>query len=235
MMRDLPALIGLSLLLAGLACLACRAAEPSLIRAFPVRWSWARPSVSSASHMRLPPWQRIAPERVAIDLSLDDGETWQQIAYGIPSGYGTNEYMMSVPDWPTTCSDYARTRIRCVRSVANPAPDVVSRRFTISGIHLCTPPTVVTNGVEVLLQWTSAGAGAFVQLGTRAPGDALWREDAIMASSDSIAGGITNQTAWLPVNLPVPVAMLVIQSVSDPAVSRIYQLQVREPDGPGGI
>ena len=217
----------LSAALAGAAI--AQSIEQPVLREFAARWVWATPHADALAAMRLPEWQRIDPERVAIDLSLDDGAAWTEVARGVPSAYGTNEYMLTIPDWPATLTDYARIRVRCIRTVANPAPDHIGARFTIAGIHFVNLPTRVTNGVECALSWVCAGVGDFATLGSRSPTAFEWRSDGLFVSQDSIAGGYTNTVAWIPTALPVPTAHIVLQSMTDERCYRVAQLEVRNP------
>jgi hypothetical protein len=227
MPRSLHISLLLSAALAGAAI--AQSIEQPVLREFAARWVWATPHADALAAMRLPEWQRIDPERVAIDLSLDDGAAWTEVARGVPSAPGTNEYMLTIPDWPATLTDYARIRVRCIRTVANPAPDHIGARFTIAGIHFVSMPSVVTNGVESTLRWVAAGAGEFLQIGSRSPTASEWRADGLFASQDSIAGATTNTVAWIPTALPVPTAHIVLQSMSDESCYRIATLEVRNP------
>jgi hypothetical protein len=213
----------------GCAASALRANDQPVLREHLVQWVWANPGTNHAAHLRLPDWQRIAPERVAIDLSLDDGATWTEFARGVDSAYGTNSYLLTLPDWPQFLSDYARIRLRCIRTYANPAPDHIGPRFPIAGIHYVALPTAVTNGVATTLSWVAAGVGEFVQLGSRAPTESAWRPDGLFVSQDSIAGAATNSVEWTPVDLSIPTAHIILQSSSNPKIYRTATLQVSNP------
>jgi len=99
-------------------------------------------------------WTRQNVSNVALDFSMDDGQTWIEIINDL----NADSYNWMVPDTPS-----AECRIRVRSNINNEVSDVSDNRFSISKIRLLSP-----NGGEVLtgdysnsfvhqITWSSAG------------------------------------------------------------------------------
>ncbi len=171
------------------------------------------------------PWLRLAPERVNIDLSLDGGSTYEPLAKGVESAYGTNVWEFTLPDQPQYLSTDARIRVSSQHKYRQPQT-VVEAQVSIVGIVFVAPPATVTNGANVTLRWTAAGAGSLVQLGTRVIGAQRWVPQAVFASVDSNKGSVTNSATWAVSGLQGLPTEIILQSMTDPLCYRRHTLGV---------
>jgi len=171
------------------------------------------------------PWLRLQPERVDIDLSLDGGATYEVLAKGVESTYGTNVWYFDLPDEPQYLSTDARVRVSS-RSKYRQPQTVVEAQVSIAGIVFVAPPAAVTNGANVTLRWTAAGAGSLVQLGTRVIGAQSWMPQAVFASVDSNKGATTNSATWAVSGLQALPTEIILQSMADPLCYRRHTLGV---------
>lgn len=191
---------------------------------YPVAWNWPSNTTVNATLDQFP-WLRLAPERVNIDLSLDGGATYENLARGVESTYGTNVWWFSLPDDPHYLSTDARVRVSSTQKYRQPQT-VVEAPVVIAGVVFVAPPTIVTNGSSVTLRWTAAGAGSLVRLGTRVIGAQSWGPQAVFASTDSNGGATTNSVTWAVSGLQAVPTEIIIQSMDDPLCYRRHTLEV---------
>ncbi len=89
----------------------------------------------------------VGNERVTVDFSLDDGQTWPlNVAYGIWPQPGTNTVPWHLRVTPATWTETARIRVRTLWEDAgnNTEPPtfhggIIGPRFTIGGIRITQP------------------------------------------------------------------------------------------------
>ena len=192
---------------------------------YPVAWDWPSNTTANAIMDQFP-WLRLAPERVDIDLSLDGGATYDPLANGVESTYGTNVWYFDLPDQPQYLSTDARVRVSS-RSKYRQPQTVVEVGVSIVGIVFVSPPATVANGANVTLRWTAAGAGSLVQLGTRVIGAQSWVPQAVFASVDSNKGTVTNSAVWAVSGLQSVPTEIILQSMTDPLCYRRHTLEVQ--------
>lgn len=191
---------------------------------YPVAWDWPSNTTANAIMDQFP-WLRLQPERVDIDLSLDGGAKYEQLAKGVESTYGTNVWSFDLPDEPHYLSTDARVRVSS-RSKYRQPQTVVEAQVNIVGIVFVAPPAACTNGADVTLRWTAAGAGSLVQLGTRVIGAQSWVPQAVFASVDSNKGSVTNSAVWAVSGLQSLPTEIILQSMTDPLCYRRHKLTV---------
>ena len=196
---------------------------------YPIAWDWPSNTTINATMDQFP-WLRLAPERVNIDLSLDGGSTYELLARGVDSHYGTNIWQFTLPDDPHYLSTDARVRVSSTHKYRQPQT-VVEVGVVIAGIAFVDPPATITNGANVTLRWTAAGAGELVQLGTRVIGAANWVPQSVFASTDSNGGATTNSAVWAVADLQAFPTEIILQSMTDPLCYRRHTLTVI----PGGV
>lgn len=191
---------------------------------YPVAWDWPSNTTANAIMDQFP-WLRLQPERVNIDLSLDGGATYEPLARGVESTYGTNVWQFTLPDQPQYLSTAARVRISSQQKYRQPQT-VVEAPVVIAGIVFVNPPSTVTNGASVTLRWTAAGAGSLVQIGTRVIGAQDWVPQSVFASVDSNKGSVTNSAVWAVSGLQGLPTEIILQSMDDPLCYRRHTLGV---------
>jgi hypothetical protein len=191
---------------------------------YPVVWDWPSNTTVNAIMDQFP-WLRLQPERVDIDLSLDGGATYEPLANGVESTYGTNVWWFALPDQPQYLSTDARVRVSSQQKYRQPQT-VVTAPVSIVGIVFVAPPAAVTNGASVTLRWTAAGAGSLLQLGTRVIGEQDWSPQAVFASVDSNKGSVTNSAVWAVSGLQGLPTEIILQSMEDPLCYRRHTLGV---------
>jgi len=192
---------------------------------YPVAWDWPSNTTVNAIMDQFP-WLRLQPERVDIDLSLDGGSTYEPLAKGVESTYGTNVWWFALPDQPQYLSTDASVRVSSQQKYRQPQT-VVTAPVSIVGIVFVAPPAAVTNGASVTLRWTAAGAGSLLQLGTRVIGAEDWSPQAVFASVDSNKGATTNSAVWAVSGLQGLPTEIIIQSMTDPLCYRRHTLEVQ--------
>ena len=191
---------------------------------YDIVWDWPEHDMS-ASHIM--PWMHVTPERVRIDVSMTGGTSWREIACGVPSVQGTNTYAWSIPDRAEYLTDNGIIRIRKMHEFGGRSV-TVTKPIHLCGIRMVSTPATVTNGVTADLSWVSAGAGEFVSLATLAipvTGEG-WQAQAVLASTDSNAGGITNTAQWSVDGLAAGAHLIKLQSLERPACWRGATLEV---------
>lgn len=191
---------------------------------YAISWDWPTNTTTAAIEAQYP-WLQLGPERVNLELSFNGGSTWSRLASGVPSAYGTNTYAISLPDDPAWKSTNAVIRVLTAPKYAQPQT-ISTVAIELSGIHLVAPPATVTNGVGVALRWTSAGAGALVQLGYQALGAEIWQPLAVFGSVDSSRAAITNTATWYVEGLTAGSGRILLQSMSDTNITRIASVEV---------
>lgn len=210
-------------------CLLLSALSARAENTYPVACVWPSNTTANAIMDQFP-WLRLAPERVDIALSLDGGATYKPLANGVESTYGTNVWQFTLPDQPQYLSTDARVRVSSQHKYRQPQT-VVEAPVSIVGIVFVDPTATVTNGANVTLHWTAAGAGSLVQLGTRVIGAQKWAPQAVFASVDSNKGSVTNSATWAVSGLQSLQTEIILQSMSDPLCYRRHTLSVV----PGGV
>lgn len=201
------------------------AASPVLAQnTYPVAWDWPSNTTVNAIMDQFP-WLRLQPERVDIDLSLDGGATYEELARGVDSTYGTNVWQFTLPDQPQYLSTAARVRVSSQSKYRQPQT-VVEALVVIAGVVFVDPPATVTNGANVTIRWTAAGAGSLVQLGTRVIGAEDWVPQAVFASVDSNKGSVTNSAVWAVSGMSAAPTEIILQSMEDPLCYRRHTLGV---------
>lgn len=214
---------GLSLIC--VCCLLLSAVSAFAQNTYPVAWDWPSNTTVNAIMDQFP-WLRMQPERVDIDLSLDGGATYEPLANGVESTYGTNVWWFSLPDQPRYLSTDARVRVSSQSKYRQPQT-VVTAPVSIVGIVFVVPPATVTNGANVTLRWTASGAGSLLQLGTRVIGEQEWAPQAVFASVDSNKGATTNSDVWAVSGLQGLPTEIILQSMTDPLCYRRHTLEVQ--------
>ena len=192
---------------------------------YPIQWVWHENPEAEQVRQRFP-WIRSVAERVNIEISHDGGSTYSLLASGVPSEYGTNTWMYTVPDRPESLSTNARVRVQSLPMYGR-AHTVQARDISIAGLYYIDPPATVSNGQDVTLQWVCAGAGTMVQLGTRVVGADRWVPQAVFMSADSNQGATTNTAIWSVTGLQSLPTEIILQSMSDPLVYRRHTLEVQ--------
>lgn len=195
---------------------------------YPVTWDWPSNTTANAIMDQFP-WLRLQPERVDISLSLDGGTSYEPLANGVDSHYGTNIWYFSLPDEPHYLSTDARVRVASQSKYRQPQT-IVDVGVVICGIVFVDPPSTVTNGSNVTLRWTAAGAGEYVQLGTRVIGAQTWVPQAVFASVDSNQGTTTNSATWAVADLQSVPTEIILQSMTDPLCYRRHTLTITPGD-----
>jgi hypothetical protein len=214
---------GLSLLSA--FCFLFSALSALAQNTYPVAWDWPSNTTANAIMDQFP-WLRLQPERVDIALSLDGGATYEPLANGVESTYGTNVWYFDLPDQPQYLSTDARVRVSSQSKYRQPQT-VVEAQVSIVGIVYVAPPATVTNGASITLRWTAAGAGSLVQLGTRVIGAQSWVPQAVFASVDANKGTVTNSAVWAVSGLQALPTEIILQSMTDPLCYRRHTLEVQ--------
>jgi len=213
-------------LVRSLVCAAvATAATVAAARPYPVQWIWGGSDSNRVQHA----WQSLAPERVNIEISPDDGVNWYLRATGVPSVAGTNTYIVDLPDEAASTTSQARIRVSATRRLYNNHYST-SGAITIAGIYFAPDsPEIVTNGVATAIRWTACGAGDYVQLGYRYPPHEGWIAVSVLASADSDGGAATNQASVTITTEGAYTgpAEIVLQSLTDPLNNRIMQVEVR--------
>jgi len=199
-------------------------ALPALALDYTIAWDWPTNQTTASIEAQYP-WLKLGPERVNLAISYDGGTSYSELARGIPSSYGTNTYAISLPDSPAWLSTNAVIRIQTPARLSQPQT-TVTRPIQICGLHLVTLPTTITNGSQVQLRWTAAGAGPLIQLGYQVPGDEYWQPMAVFGNIDSSRAAITNTATWYADGLQPGPARIVLQSMSDTNITRIASLEV---------
>ena len=191
---------------------------------YPITWDWPANTAAAEIEERYP-WVRLAPERVAISLSLDNGATWEALAHGVDSVHGLNTWQFRLPDEPRYLTASGRVRVSSLPGYRTvPTEQIVP--MSIAGIHMIAPPVGVTNGANVTLRWVASGAGPLVTLGTRVIGATRWIPQAVFASVDSNQGSHTNSAVWAVSGLQSLPTEIVLQSLADPLCYRRHPLIV---------
>jgi hypothetical protein len=206
-------------------CLLLSALSALAGNTYPVAWDWPSNTTANAIMDQFP-WLRLSPEPVDIALSLDGGATYESLARGVTSTYGTNVWYFELPDQPRYLSTDARVRVSSQPKYRQPQT-VVEARVSIAGVVFVAPPATVTNGASVTLRWTAAGAGSLVQLGTRVIGAQSWVPQAVFASADSNKGATTNSAVWAVSGLQSLPTEIILQSMTDPLCYRRHTLGVQ--------
>lgn len=202
---------------------AARAAGP-----YPITWTWPSNTTAAAIQAQYP-WMHMAPERVNLDLTLDNGATYRPLAQGVPSVYGDNTWQFQLPDLPEYLSAVARVRVSSMPMYGRTLT-VDSSPVYIAGIVLVNPPATVTNGTSVTLRWVACGAGALLTLGTRVIGSTNdWAAQAVVASTDSNQGATTNSAVWSVSGVASGPSEIILQSLADPLCYRRHTLTVEAP------
>lgn len=191
---------------------------------YPIQWVWATNPEAEAVQSRYP-WIKQIAERVNLSISHDGGSTYSLLASGVPSRYGTNTWMYTVPDDPASLATNAKVRVSSLPMYGRDLT-VDARDISIAGLYLIDAPGTVTNGTDVTLQWVCAGADSMVQLGTRVVGASGWVPQAMFASVDSSQGGTTNSATWSVSGLQEVPTEIILQSMADPLVYSRHTLEV---------
>jgi len=166
-------------------------------------------------------WTRQNVSIVGLDLSTDDGNTWNQIATGI----NANSYMWTVSDYPGSLC-----RLR-VRSIANDQVlDISDNAFSISRIELLSP-----NGGELItsdysgqsvfpITWSSANMGN-VKIEYSTNGGSNW--ETVNASIPAGSGSYN----WAVPGIPTTSAMIRISNVDNSSIADVSETSftVRNP------
>jgi hypothetical protein len=203
-------------------CILC--APSAAARDYAISWHWPTNQATAATMQRYP-WLRLEPERVNLAISYNGGTAYTDLARGVPSAYGTNTYAISLPDSPAWASTNARIRVQTPARYPQPQTTATAA-ITICAIHLVTPPTTVTNGSQVQLRWTAAGAGPLIQLGYQVTGAISWQPTAVFGNQDSSQGATTNTATWYADGLQPGPGRIVLQSMSDTNIARIASIEV---------
>jgi PKD repeat protein len=153
-------------------------------------------------------WTRQNVTAVALDLSVDDGDTWTEIA----SGMNSNSYLWPVPDQPGL-----NVRLR-VRSGTNPeVMDISDNAFSISKVAVQSP-----NGGETItsdwsgmaafpVMWAAAGMEN-VKIDFSTDGGAIWSE--VTVSSPAAAGSFS----WILPGAPTASGLIRIANAANPQI-----------------
>jgi hypothetical protein len=192
---------------------------------YPITWYWHQNSQAEVVRQRYP-WIRSIAERVNIEISHDGGASYTLLASGVPSDYGNNTWMYTVPDHPSSLSTNARVRVQSLPMYGR-EHTVDARAISISGLYFVDPPATVTNGADVTLKWVSAGTGGMVQLGTRVIGADTWVPQAVFNSQDSNQGAYTNTAVWSVTGLQSLPTEIILQSLAEPLCYRRHTLEVQ--------
>jgi len=170
-------------------------------------------------------------DRARIDLSVDGGATWTNLAYGIDVVRGSNSWTW-VPSTDMEAMHWAISTNVFIQVQPLSMLGEFSRPFsfgpmTFTGVRITPDYPTYRRGMLNAVRFKAAGTGPLVNVGLAAGTNLATAVFSPLLVADAPAG--TNEVYFVvPTDFPLGAALVVVQSLEDSEVSGVRAVTVTE-------